>query len=306
MSDRDTGRIFDHNFAVDAYSASKGGEAMRVALPILLPVVAALSAGCGCDQPGAPKNSPVKEEAVIVFRASDGQTLTMADLQGRTGTFNYEILGRTNVPAEAESLHEQARQAGRAGDYKKAISLLERASNLAPAWPYPVYDMAFTYLLMKDAENARKYYRKTVDLAPRGFFTALTALDALDREAKADLPAGTYLAYLSLEWTDNPNEKADAVRHLVKRAPNFAPAWKEQANQVDSDAEMLAAIEKGLAGNPDGETKGILLINKALLMDRSGNHAGAVRLLGELALDPASTYASEHLAKVTLASLVKN
>ena len=46
--------------------------------------------------------------------------------------------------------------AGGAGDYKKAITLLERASSVAPEWPYPVYDMAFTYLLMKDAENARK------------------------------------------------------------------------------------------------------------------------------------------------------
>lgn len=274
---------------------------MRLVVPLLLSAVTALSAGCSRDQPGAPP----KEEAVVVFRAADGRTLTMADLQGLTGNFRYEILGKTNVPAEAESLHKQARQAGGAGEYKKAITLLERASSLAPAWPYPVYDMAFTYLLMKDAENARKHYRKTVELAPRGFFTALTALDALDREAMGDLPAGTYLAYLSLEWMDDPGKKAEAVRQLVKRVPGFAPAWKEQTMQADADAEKLAAIEKGLAANPDGETKGILLINKALIVDRSGDHEGAVRLLGELALDPASTYATEHLAKVTLANITK-
>jgi tetratricopeptide (TPR) repeat protein len=242
---------------------------------------------------------------VVILRAADGRTLTMTDLQGLTGTFQYEILGSSNVPVEAESLHRQARQAGGAGDFKKAIGLLERASSLAPAWPYPVYDMAFTYLLMKDAENARKHYRKTVELAPRGFFTALTALDALDREAKGDLPAGTYLAYLSLEWMDNPGQKADVVRQLVKRVPGFAPAWKEQAMRANADAEELDAIEKGLAVNPDGETKGILLINKALIMDRGGDHEAAVRLLGELALDPASTYATEHLAKVTLANIAK-
>ena len=104
---------------------------------------------------------------------------------------------------------------------------------------------------------------------------------------------------------DDPGKKADAVRQLVKRVPGFAPAWKEQAMQVGADAEKLAAIEKGLAANPDDETKGILLINKALITDRSGDHEGAVRLLGELALDPASTYATEHLAKVTLASIAK-
>jgi tetratricopeptide (TPR) repeat protein len=278
---------------------------MRLVVRLLLSAVAALSAGCGRDQLGATKGAPPNEEAVVVFRAADGRTLTMADLRGVSGTFQYEILGKSNVPAEAESLHKQARQAGGAGDYKKAITLLERASSLAPAWSYPVYDMAFTYLLMKDADNARKYYRKTVELSPRGFFTAITALDALDHESKGDLPAGTYLAYLSLEWMDDPAKKAEAVRQLVKRVPEFAPVWKEHAMQVDSDAEKRAAIEKGLAANPDGETKGILLINKALIMDRSGDHDGAVRLLGELALDPASTYATEHLAKVTLANIAK-
>jgi tetratricopeptide (TPR) repeat protein len=276
---------------------------MRLVLAVLLYAVATLSGGCSRDRPGTPKESPPKEEAVVVFRAADGRALTMAELRGLTGTFQYEILGGSNVPTEAKSLHKQARQAGGAGDYKQAISLLERASNLAPAWPYPVYDMAFTYLLMKDADNARKYYRRTIELAPRGFFTAITALDALDRESKGDLPAATYLEYLSLEWMDDPSKKAEAVRLLIKRVPGFAPAWKEQAMLVDSDAEKLAAIERGLAANPDGETKGTLLINKALIMDRSGDHDGAVRLLAELALDPASTYATEHLAKVTLANV---
>lgn len=278
---------------------------MRHALPFLLLVAVASVLGCNRDQPGASKGSLTKEEPVVVFRAADGRTLTMADLRGLTGTFRYEILCKDNVPAEAESLHKQARQAGGSGDYKKAITLLEKASGLAPAWPYPVYDMAFTYLLMKDAENARKHYRKAVELAPRGFFTAVTALDTLEREAKGDLPVGTYLAYLSLEWVDDPKTKAAVVSQLVKQVPGFAPAWKEKAMQADTDAEKLAAIEEGLAAYPDGETKGILLINKALILDRGGDREGAVRLLGELALDPASTFATEHLAKVTLANVAK-
>lgn len=229
----------------------------------------------------------------------------MADLGGLQGTFQYEILGKSDVPAEAESLHRQARQAGSEGDYQRAITLLEQAASLAPAWPYPIYDMAFTYLLMKDAENARSYYQKTIELSPRGFFTAITALDALDREVNGDLPAGTYLAYLSLEWMDEPESKADVVRQLTERIPNFAPAWKEQAVLAEEDTAKLAAIEKGLAASPDGETKGILLINKALIMNRSGEHEEAVQLLGDLALDPDSTYATEHLAKVTLVSVAK-
>jgi tetratricopeptide (TPR) repeat protein len=280
---------------------------MRTVFSLFLSVVATLFVGCNPDheRTRTQGESTPKQDAAIIFRAPDGRTLTMADLEGLTGTFNYEILGSSNVPAEADSLHKQARHAGESGDYKKAITLLERATSLAPAWPYPVYDMAYTYLLLHDADKARRYYRKTIELSPRGFFTAITALDALDREAKGDLPVGTYLAYLSLEWMEDAGKKKNTVRQLVERVPNFAPAWKELATQTESDTDKLAAIEKGLAANPDSETKGILLINKALVLDRRGDHDGAVRLLGELALDPASPYDTEHLAKITLADIAR-
>jgi tetratricopeptide (TPR) repeat protein len=246
------------------------------------------------------------DNSIVVFRGADGRTITRDDLRGLTGTVNYEIIGKGNVPAEAEALHQQARQAGGAGDYKKAIALLEQAAKLAPQWPYPVYDMGYTYLLMKDAKNARKYYQKTVELAPRGFFTALTAADTLNREEKGDLPPGTYMAYLSLEWVDDPKKKAAFVQQLVQRVPKFAPGWKELADLATSDdAEQLKAIEKGLKASPDAETKGILQINKALITNRKGDHEGAVKSLGEIILDPASSYATEHMAKITLASITQ-
>lgn len=64
-------------------------------------------------------------------------------------------------------------------------------------------------------------------------------------------------------------------------------------------------MERGRRRTPTVRQKGILLINKALVLDRRGDHDGAVRLLGELALDPASAYATEHLAKVTLANVAQ-
>jgi len=255
-----------------------------------------------CSQDGSKTD---KEAPVIVFRGADGRTLTLGELKDVTGTFRYEIVGSAEVPAEAKALHQRAREAGGRGDYQVAITLLTAASKLAPKWPYPVYDRAYTHLLMKDFAAARADYQKTVGLAPRGFFTAITALDVLTREQKGEFPPGTYLAYLSLEWVDDRAKKADIVRQLVNRLPGFAPAWKELAVIAEQGPERLAAIEKGLAAEPDAETRGMLQINKALEEDRQGEHEGAVRLLGELALDPKSTYATEHLAKATLAMVVK-
>jgi tetratricopeptide (TPR) repeat protein len=279
----------------------QNGGTMRTANALLLlSAVVAVPAGCKRNRAETPK-----ESVVVVFRDDHGRTLTMDELHGLTGTFQYEIVGKSHVPPEAETLHKQARQAGESGDYKKAITLLNQAHKLAPQWPYPLYDLAYTYLLMDDTENARKYYRKTVESSPRGFFTAITALDTLDREEQGELPAKTYLAYLSLEWTDDSKKKAEMVQQLIKRAPAFAPGWKELAVLSEGDPTKLSAIEKGLAAKPDAETKGVLQINKALILDRKGDHDGAIRMLGELVLDPASTYGTEHLAKATLAYVAK-
>jgi tetratricopeptide (TPR) repeat protein len=240
----------------------------------------------------------------VVFRSADGRTLSQDDLKNATGTFNFEIVGGENVPARAKDLHQQARAAGGRGDCQKAIALLRSASDAAPRWPYPVYDTAYTYLLLKEFDNARLYYRKTLDLSPRGFFTAITALDTLEREQKGEFPAGLYLAYLSLEWIDDGGERAAMVRQLTEGQPGFAPGWKERAVLAPTDAERLDAIAKGLAAKPDAETKGLLLINKALALNQQGDRDGAVKVLGQLALDPQSTFATEHLAKVTLGTFV--
>ncbi len=86
---------------------------------------------------------------------------------------------------------------------------------------------------------------------------------------------GTF-QYEILGKSDVPAE-AESLRELVKRVPGFAPAWKDQAILADTDAEKLAAIEKGLGANPDAETKGFFLINKALIMDRSGDQPQQVQ-----------------------------
>ena len=252
-----------------------------------------------CDRGQAGISS--KNPGTVIFRRADGRTLTLEELRGATGQFRYEILGEGSVSPEAESLHRQGREAGARGDYKTALAQFERASKVAPDWPYPVYDAAYTYLVMRDYDNARKYYKKTVEMSPRGYFTAITAVDTLNREQNRELPTGTYLVYVSLESVDDSVKKNQAVKLLVKKIPEFAPAWKELALLTDDDSERLSIIEKGLALHPDAETKGMLLINKAIVLNRKGNRQAAVQILGDLALDPNSTFGTEHSAKAALA-----
>jgi hypothetical protein len=108
-----------------------------------------------------------------------------------------------------------------------------------------------------------------------------------------------------LEWTDDPEERSKIVHLLVQRVPGFAPGWKELATISENDSEKVLATERGLAANPDSETKGILQISRASILLRKGDREGAIRLLGELALDPTSTCATEHMAKAILETILK-
>jgi tetratricopeptide (TPR) repeat protein len=282
----------------------------RMSALLLLAAVISLSS---CSQRKAP--SPVegdkkREDVVpatssVIFRDAKGRELKEADLVGFTGQFKWEVVGGDNVPEKAQQLHRQGREAGGKGDYDRALTLFAEARKEAPKWPYPVYDAAFTYLLKDDAEKAEEFYAAVDKMAPRGFFTAKTALDCLRREKKGDLEPGTYKRYVMLEWERNRANKKAALEQMVKRSPRFPAAWKELALLQDNDTGKLELIEKGLSHEPDGEVRGILLINKALTLNKQGKRDEAVRILGELALDTGSTLATEHLAKVALANFVK-
>ncbi|WP_437736377.1 tetratricopeptide repeat protein [Sorangium sp. So ce1335] len=243
--------------------------------------------------------------ARLIFKDAAGRELTTKDLEGVSGKVRWELIGADAIPPEASRLHQEAREAGGRGEHARALEMLDRAHALAPGWPYPVYDAAFTYLLMGDSAKAEERYAEVDRMAPRGFFTAKRSLDCLRRERTGALPPGFCKAFALLEWMEDKAQKKAILEGIVAKYPAFPAAWKELSRLLDDDDARLQAITRGLEHEPDGETKGMLLLNKALILDRRGDRDGAIKILGELALDPQSTLATEMLAKATLAQLVE-
>jgi tetratricopeptide (TPR) repeat protein len=241
----------------------------------------------------------------LVFQDAAGRVLTTRDLEEFSGQVDWQINGGHTVPADAVRRHEEARAAGARGEYDRALVLLDAAHAIAPGWPYPVYDAAFTYLLQGDIDTAERCYAQVDRLAPRGFFTCKTTLDCLRRERAGELPRGFCRAFTTLESLDDLPRKKAVLEGIVARFPGFAPAWKELAALLDDPADRLRAIERGLAAEPDPETRGMLLLNKALAANQRGERGAAIAILGDLALDPASTLATEILAKATLARVIE-
>lgn len=211
----------------------------------------------------------------------------------------------TAVSREAQALHQQGREAGSAGDPVRALELFNRARQLAPDWAYPPYDMAFTYLLHDYLEQAEQWYEVVDQLEPRGFFTAKTSLDTVRRERAGELPQGFARAFAMLDW-EPPDRQRIALQRIVERHPSFAPAWQKLAAVTDDDDARLEMLDRGLAAQPDDETYGVLVSNKALLLDRRGQRAEARRLVRDLLADPRCTAGTEATTKAFCADLLGN
>lgn len=245
------------------------------------------------------------EQGDIIFKDKLGNTISEKELSNITGQVNYEIMNNQNIDETAKNLHNEARELGQAGKYDLSIAKLQQAIKLQPNWAYPTYDLAYTYLLKGDFDNALKFYKKTDELEPKGFFTAKTALYSLEGEQSGKFPKGLYTVYMQIEWSDDSNKKLEIAKTITEKVPDFAPAWKELALLLNDKTEQLKAIEQGLLKKPDAETKGILEINKAILISESGKSEDAKKLLGDLIFSPDATTSNIALAKFTLKSITE-
>jgi tetratricopeptide (TPR) repeat protein len=252
-----------------------------------------------------PAHDGTDANMTVVYRDEQGHTLTLDELQTAGGKVKWEVRGAASVPPEAERLHREGRAAGARGDYETAASLLTRAAELAPSWPHPYYDRAFTHLLQDDFAAALRDYRKTMELAPGGFFTAEVAVDTLTREATGEFFSGLYAAFAMLEHMPVDQRRA-IVAQLVEKLPSFAPAWSEHADSVTDPVQRLEAIEKGLAARPDRDTRGFLIIKKAMTTSALGDTDGAARLLHQLASDSTAPANTRAAAEFALAKLLPN
>ncbi len=217
----------------------------------------------------------------IVFRDSDGRTLLPEELPGNSGRCTWQIRDDRPVHPEAQRLHEEGCAAGQNGNHDTAIALFTKAADLDPSWPYPVYDRAFARLLKHEFDAALADYRKTLELSPLGYFTAATAADLLTREAAGEFPAGLYAAFAMLEHMP-ADEQCHVVQQLVVQFPSHAPAWALHASFLEDPPGKLAAIERGLLARPDPDTRGSLLVQRALALHASGDRQAALEILDPL------------------------
>ncbi len=187
---------------------------------------------------------------------------------------------------KAMQLHAQGRRSGEAGNFQEALKLFGQARELAPEWPLPLYDTAFTWLLMGDAAKALPLYEEVDRLAPQGFSDTKKVVECLRREKAGRVPKGTFRKYIDLMRLRDAEALHRGLEELARSAPNFYPAAFELVALGKDNEERERRLEKTLALKPDVRTRGELLVYKAQLLRERGRLEESRKLLQALVDDP--------------------
>jgi len=78
------------------------------------------------------------------------------------------------------------------------------------------------------------------------------------------------------------DEQRQVACQLVVQFPSHALAWQLHASFLEDPSDKLAAIERGLLARPDPDTRGSLLVQKALALHASGERQAALEILNPL------------------------
>lgn len=232
-----------------------------------------------------------------IYTAEDGRTLALDDL---TDTTSEASENTANISEDAIEHFNEGVELGRKNELKAALSKFSAATAQEPKWPYPIYQRAFTLLLLGETDKALACYKKVDELEPRGFYNSKHALSVVQREAAGEYPTGLYLHYVGHEWLKTDDEKRALMEEIAEIAPDFSAAYLTLAGLQRENKERRELIEFGLKHKPDQETRGMLLLNKAAIHNLDNDKTTAIGILGDLILDATSTASVVAIAKAIL------
>src|SRR5262245_53032878 len=94
----------------------------------------------------------------VRFVDSTGRPVEPEELAHFDGTVSWTIEDEDRVPSAALARAQAGMQAGSSNDLERAMKRFREAHRLAPRWAQPVYQGAWTALLLGDAALAETLY----------------------------------------------------------------------------------------------------------------------------------------------------
>lgn len=247
------------------------------------------------------ENKPKQNQRMKSIQSSKNDDINYYKIDQLLKKIQTQLYKKDNIPEKAVDHYNKGRIHGEKGEYALALDWFKQTLKIAPNWSYPLYDMAYVLLFLGEWQKAYNLYKQVDKIYPRGFYATKTAIHTLSRETKNKLPGDTYKFFLTIKQEEDMDRKDELLDYLLDRCTEFAPAWLEKYKTVNSQNEQLFCLSKGLSYNSDPETKGLMLINQAVVFLNSNRKTEAYNILSELVFDENLTLQNEHLAKALLA-----
>jgi tetratricopeptide (TPR) repeat protein len=225
-----------------------------------------------------------------VVAVVDGATFEVEEVRPAKGLHVQFVFERNRItlrPAVVGA--ERGERLGQAGQYDEALAALEEAAAADPFDPHARYLGAFTLLHLGRYAEAADRYREVEELAP-GWFHCRADAWLADRLAAGQFDQADFLALAALDdGPEAPKEKVALADRLVARRPDLPGAHLHRAKALarsGREADARAALEAGLAADPDPDVRTRLLAELAVLSDepavRAARFREAVALNGNL------------------------
>ncbi len=200
------------------------------------------------------------------------------------------VFERNRITLRPAAVHtERGDELGSAGRHEESLAAFREAVAADPFDPHSRYLEAFTLLHMGRYADAAEGYRRVEELAP-GWFQCRADLWVAEQLVLGRLDAQDFAALHLLEdGPAPPAEKVAMAERLLARRPGLPPAHLHLGKHLarsGREADACAALQAGLAADPDPDVRTRLLAELGTLTEdaaeREGLYCEAVALNGNL------------------------
>jgi tetratricopeptide (TPR) repeat protein len=183
----------------------------------------------------------------------------------------------------AQKAFDRGMEYGRKGKFRKAAVEFQKAIELAPAEPYPPYELGYSLMLLGDVTGALQAFERAEELRP-GFFLVQTYIHVCRTLLSGALPPEGLALFQRLQWIADAGIDAlreTATRELAETLIRIAPESPLghyflgkavfECDPAKAEAELTACLER----NPDATTAIDALQHLGSLRAAAGDHEGA-------------------------------
>jgi len=234
----------------------------------------------------------------------DGRVTELSQLSTIEGAVRFLLERNRPTLAPASVLCRKGNELAGQAKYDEALGFYRDAARADPYDPDPHYQAGITLLLLQRYPEAIEEYEKVNALAPGWFHIGSDLWVAQELLAGRLTHEAFFAAWAFENVAMEPGEKLKLIDQVIARFPQFSHLYLQRGlalEALDRKQEAIAALDQGLATDPEPDIHSRLLAQRAALSGQADQR----RLFSEILEMPTANMMSRTFAEVVLRRVEK-